>query len=381
MLPAIDMLNHARAGTATSLVVERLFPPHDLEAAAASSCGSPVESILGSSATSPCTTAATAGSASEEPAEGAGVPPPASHLFWSMKADRRIAGGEEVTHSYDALDNAQLLLCYGFVAPDGEAPLPTSARMPLVELIEAAGRTVQATLHTAEWDVSEAWGEKEAACAALLAPYGGAVSVSTDDPLPDALMTVLQLMLMPAEDFRELLQEEEEAQGPTEGGHQSAGGAWGGAGWEAGSEPSRRRIPMLDASAVESEPAFASLVVGALLYAVDASLRHYATDAELGITAPGTGEPSRAGVGAAGGGQAGSAAAGPAVEAGAGSAAAERRRRMAAQLVLAEKAALRETRRRGVELMLTAERSEDTGEEGELEEGKLEPAEPKRARR
>ncbi|EOD22821.1 hypothetical protein EMIHUDRAFT_195202 [Emiliania huxleyi CCMP1516] len=129
---AIDMLNHARAGTATALLVER--------------------------------------------------PPPG------------VVG-------VVALDDAQLLLCYGFVSSPRDAPLPASVRLPLRLLLGAAA----ATRDGAGWEVGAAWEAKAAACGRLLEPYGGEVSVSEAEPLPDALLTVVQLMLLPADDFAELL--------------------------------------------------------------------------------------------------------------------------------------------------------------------------------
>lgn len=406
LLPAIDMLNHARAGAATSLVVERMMPmappPRDLEEAAASSCDSPLDSAVGSTAVSPSTTGATAGSASEEPhgpsieeASSSVVRGPTSEIVWSMRAERRLAAGEEIMHSYDALDNAQLLLCYGFVARPEESPLPTSARMPLTMLLAAASRTRDSTLRSAPWDVGEGWAEKEAACIALLEPYGGAVSVSKQDPLPDALITVLQFMLMPLDDFRELIEEEvrptheedhcdaieakdsgscqaRRGQPTTSAGINSVDAASGSGGASSSDGVCRpRRIPMLDASVVESEPAFASLVVGALLHAVDMALRRYPDDGELAVNRRYTDSESATrpmlpldyGSGENDGSTSTTATASSNDVTTPVDLVRERRRRMAAELVAAEKDALLETRRVGLQLMLAAEQYGE-GQEG-----------------
>jgi len=206
LLPAIDLLNHSRANTSTSLVVER------------------------------------GGSSSEGSSVGK------EKLIFSMVAERDIGGGEEVTHAYDDLDNTSLLLTYGFVASAGEAPLTATARVPLSMLLDAC-KAVRDTRHAdpfgPPWELREAWSAKQDACKRLLSIYGDEVAVSVQEPLPDVLLTVVQLMLMPVDDFEELIASEE-------------------------------RPPLLDGSALDDEPEFAALVTDALLRALDAAIARYA---------------------------------------------------------------------------------------------------------
>ena len=212
------MLNHGRgASTSTSLVVERVAAKKGTGAG-----GDEGSSTLSAGSTASATT---------------------EELIFSMRAHRRIEAGEEVTHRYDDLDNTQLLLNYGFVAAEGA--LPASARLPLPLLFEAVAATrdnaVQlgqeeghdmeeeeedggdASALIAEWDVGERWGDKTRACEKLLEMYGGAVSVSAEEPLPDALLTMVQLMLMPGDDFAEVLMGEDEDQGEGGGGRGTRG--------------------------------------------------------------------------------------------------------------------------------------------------------------
>jgi hypothetical protein len=92
MLPAIDMLNHALSGTATSLTVTRGGGGDD--------------------------------GGGEGDGDGEG-----GDLVFSMVAERDICRGEEVTHSYDALDDTQLLMSYGYVAAPGEGARPRYAML------------------------------------------------------------------------------------------------------------------------------------------------------------------------------------------------------------------------------------------------------------
>jgi hypothetical protein len=200
MLPAVDMLNHACTATATTLTVERLG--------------------------------------------GARV--------FSMEAERDIEAGEEVVHVYDQLDSSQLLLTYGFVASEGEGALPATARLPLPLLLEACEAV--RTDGRLGWDASDGWDAKVEACTRLLAPHGGQVGVSVSEPLPDALVTVALLLLVPREDFEDLLSEG----APSDGG----GG-------------SSAKVPTLDASALEDEPILAAAVVQAIVAAVSSAEGRY----------------------------------------------------------------------------------------------------------
>lgn len=293
MLPAIDLLNHSRRGTATSLTVERDVP--------------------------------------EIPGGGG-----EGGLVFSMVAERDITQGEELTHSYDDLDDAQLLLTYGFVSIEGEDALPASARIPLSLLIAGCGavrdrqramlaassrrhkekkKRKQEKAFVASWDLGDAWEAKEAACTRLLQPHGGQVAVSVEDALPDELATVMQLMLMPAEDFESLLQDdsddEDEADEPDGGDAKeeeadanatkersagaveaaegklrevgaraaTSGEASASAAVDAAAAPeaaaSERRPPLLDTSPLDDEPEFAAVVVEALMKAVELAEARY----------------------------------------------------------------------------------------------------------
>ena len=100
MLPAIDMLNHACKGTATSLVVERGSGGSG-EGGGEGGGGGGERGERG-------------GGAKVQGARGS------SSLVFSMEAERALRAGEEVVHTYDELDDAQLLLTYGFVSAAGE---------------------------------------------------------------------------------------------------------------------------------------------------------------------------------------------------------------------------------------------------------------------
>ena len=94
MLPAIDMLNHARKGTATSLVVER------------GGAGDGGKGDGGKAASKATGKAAKKLTAAEQAAAE-------KLLVFSMHAERDIAAGEEITHTYDQFDNAQLVSATG----------------------------------------------------------------------------------------------------------------------------------------------------------------------------------------------------------------------------------------------------------------------------
>ena len=166
MLPAIDMLNHAREGTATSLVVERA----EESCEEAEGCG---------------------GEGGVQGGRSGGT------LVFSMEAERDIAAGEELTHMYDHFDDAQLLLTYGFISEAGEGALPTTARLPLQMIANAAAAVRDGSGDGAlRWDAADGWSAKLAAVEQLLTPHGGKVGVSVDEPLPDELVTAALLLMV-----------------------------------------------------------------------------------------------------------------------------------------------------------------------------------------
>ena len=94
MLPAIDMLNHSRARTATSLIVERL--EHN----------STADGSVDSCADSKDHGSASGTSTGSQSAHGDGGKRSRELLIFSMSAERDIEPGEEVLHVYDDLDAA-----------------------------------------------------------------------------------------------------------------------------------------------------------------------------------------------------------------------------------------------------------------------------------
>ena len=100
MLPAIDMLNHSRANTATSLCVD---------GGAASGALSPGAAVVARGASGDDASALGEIRRAETAEKSAEIAP----LTFSMVAERDVRAGEEVTHTYDALDNAHLLMTYG----------------------------------------------------------------------------------------------------------------------------------------------------------------------------------------------------------------------------------------------------------------------------
>lgn len=152
MLPAIDMLNHSRAGTATSLVVER---------------------------------------------DG-------DMLVFSMEAERDVEAGEELTHMYDHFDDAQLLLTYGFISSPGEGVLPSTARITLQAIADSTAKVLADSTNQSG---RESWAAKLVACKQLLSAHGGKVGVTVVEPLPDELFTATLLLLLPSSDFEAVLLE------------------------------------------------------------------------------------------------------------------------------------------------------------------------------
>ena len=260
------------------------------------------------------------------------------------------------------------------------------------------------------WAACEGWEAKVAACSRLLAPHGGTVGVSEGEPLPEALLTVALLLLMPCEDFAALLRGDDdsddddndgdgdgdgdggdgggegkgkEGKGGKEGkkgkssdsragmtaGGAAGGAAVGGAAGGAAGEGGVARVPMLDSSVLEGEPLLAAAVVQAIVGAVAAAEKRYPAEP---TAAPSAVEGAAGVVSAAG-------AAG-----GVGAAAEElpgaraRRLAMARMLVCGELAALGATRRAALKLLVEIELGEDEdegeeeGEEAGEEEGEEE---------
>ena len=235
MLPAIDMLNHARVGTATSLAVER------------SEDGGGVAEAGSSGA---------AASSSSTP----------SSLIFTMEAERDIQAGEEILHVYDHLDPGQLLLTYGFMPSGTEGALPVTARIRVESVLEACAAVRDQAAASADgprldWDPSAEWSSKRDACMKLLSSHKGVIGVSTVEPLPDALITVVLFMLMPGEEFKVLMGES--TQGDTE---------------------DARRLPLLDGSALEGEPLLAAACVEAIDGAVKAKEGTYLREEDEAAT-------------------------------------------------------------------------------------------------
>ena len=85
--------------------------------------------------------------------------------------------------SHGQRSDAQLLLTYGFVSVTGEAALPTTARLTLAMIRDAAvvvrdGLGGGGASQALSWDAADGWAVKLAACEQLLTPHGGKVRIA-----------------------------------------------------------------------------------------------------------------------------------------------------------------------------------------------------------
>ena len=91
----------------------------------------------------------------------------------------------------------------------GEGALPSTARLPLpMPPCACAAARVGAKAKgrlPLPWDVTDGWDARVEACKRLLTPHGGVVGVSVTEPLPDELVTVAMLLLVPRDAFDEIL--------------------------------------------------------------------------------------------------------------------------------------------------------------------------------
>ena len=98
------------------------------------------------------------------------------------------------------------------------------------------------------WDPAECWDAKVSSCAALLQAGGGGVvciALTAVDPLPDSLLTVVQVLLMPSEAYEEFTSDSSHVGG----------------------------IGFLDDSAVREDPQeFGAAVVSAIVACLDARM-------------------------------------------------------------------------------------------------------------
>ncbi|KAG1673647.1 hypothetical protein FOA52_013311 [Chlamydomonas sp. UWO 241] len=158
--------------------------------------------------------------------------------FFAMKADRDIVAGEQVLHTYGDLADAQLLHTYGFVdlGPGGDTGPGTAP--PLTnphDYVTVAVRDVAAACRSAlnkavEGDKKEmrdfdatleaklallatshvlaappsADAADAPAAAAAAGGAGGEFALTRRTPLPDGLLTALQVLLMSSEELEEL---------------------------------------------------------------------------------------------------------------------------------------------------------------------------------
>ena len=233
MLPAIDMLNHTRENVAATLVVEREAPAQNRGGA--------------SNADEGARCAQRAGATVRRPRAAVVLVLSSSPVVFSMAAERdarQRSGAPRVRPPRQHAADAHIRF-----RRRGREPSPPASLARVVAACAACrGRL--------PWDASEAGAAKEAACATLLAPYDGVIGVGVGEPLPDALVTVALLLLMPAPDFEQLLAESQPDALP---------------GADASSPSPSARVPMLDASALEGEPTFAAVVVEAIIAAVSAA--------------------------------------------------------------------------------------------------------------
>ncbi|WIA41993.1 hypothetical protein OEZ86_009292 [Tetradesmus obliquus] len=168
--------------------------------------------------------------------------------FFSMKAERDIPAGTQVLHTYGDLSDAQLLQTYGFI--DAPPALPGAAAaaagtgskaaksksaaaaaaaaeaagnphnyvvLPLAMLLDAASKVAAAT-HL--WPAKRAK-KLLAAKLSLLAssgllqqqqPQESQLLITAAAPLPDELLTIVQVLLMTEGEFKQLQQAEQEQQ-------------------------------------------------------------------------------------------------------------------------------------------------------------------------
>ena len=207
MLPAIDMLNHSLEGIASTLLVER------------SSAG---EASEGDGSDGGEGTLASGGGSGGGSGRGSAGGSAGGSLVFSMCAQRAIGEGEELTHTYDHFDDAQLLLTYGFVSNADEGALPPTARLPLQLLLQgceaAASRACRGiSLHAdgnadglaegptdgpadgladgpaeapppSAWDPHEGWVMKRAACERLLEAHGQPSPIPSHTHAPMTLL-------------------------------------------------------------------------------------------------------------------------------------------------------------------------------------------------
>ncbi|KAL3141212.1 hypothetical protein ABBQ38_003551 [Trebouxia sp. C0009 RCD-2024] len=120
------------------------------------------------------------------------------HGFFTMKAERDISKGEQLLHTYGDLSDAQLLQTYGFVEafqPGYENPhnfVPVPVHLVLQSCSESGDETALACFESKKRLLEQA---------KLLR---NAFVVTAQDPLPDDLVTAVQVMHMEPHEFSEL---------------------------------------------------------------------------------------------------------------------------------------------------------------------------------
>ncbi|GBF94957.1 hypothetical protein Rsub_07458 [Raphidocelis subcapitata] len=198
LIPAMDMLNHSTLPELRNTTLERISAPLTVEV------------------------------------EGVGTL--SFDSFFTMKAERAIAAGEEVLHTYGDLSDAQLLQTYGFLE-SLPGPNPNDfALLPFSLLSDGARRTLGADAAAALAPALLA--RKRALLAAggalqAAAPEATEFVATAGEPLGDELLTAAQarggfwVLLMTEEEF-EQLREEREA-GAAEAAAAAAGASGSGA--------------------------------------------------------------------------------------------------------------------------------------------------------
>ncbi|KAF8059667.1 setd6 [Scenedesmus sp. PABB004] len=161
---------------------------------------------------------------------------------FTMRAERAIPAGGQVLHTYGDLGDAQLLQTYGFI--DAPPVLPGAAGgaaaaaeeageaggwlnpasyvvLPLRALLAAADKVGRKARLWRSKHAQELFAAKLALLAkeGLLAGAGAGggrigdaqLLVTAAEPLPDALLTIVQVLVMTAPEFEQLLEAQEEA--------------------------------------------------------------------------------------------------------------------------------------------------------------------------
>jgi hypothetical protein len=143
---------------------------------------------------------------SEEATATCGRPPREVTLrgFFTMRAERAVAPGEQVLHTYGDLSDAALLQTFGFVEELGEGGNPhNQVHLPLAAVEQACAAVLASC---GERGVAAA-GPARAALLRRLGVAGEAFALPAGEPLTAELLTAAQVLMMPEDEFAEFAAE------------------------------------------------------------------------------------------------------------------------------------------------------------------------------